>query len=64
MICEYLEVIIDGYIIKLLINVLFGCIKLLIMNVFWFFWEWGLWKMLWFCYFIVFYSEMLIICDN
>lgn len=63
-ICEHLEAVSDGEIIRLLINIPPGCMKSLTTDVFWPAWEWGPRNQPGLRYVSASYSEALTIRDN
>ena len=62
--CDHLESVTDGDILRLLINVPPGFMKSLTLNVFWPAWEWGPKALPWYRYVTAAYSEELTFRDN
>lgn len=63
-VCEHLEAVTDGEILRLLMNVPPGFMKSLLTNVFWPAWEWGPRGMPWLRYIAASYSQALTVRDN
>lgn len=63
-ICQHLEAITDGRINRLIINIPPGCMKSLILNVFWPAWEWGAKHLTHHRYVTASHKQDLVIRDN
>jgi predicted phage terminase large subunit-like protein len=62
--CEHLQAVTDGEITRLLINVPPGCMKSLLLNVFWPAWEWGVRKLGHYRYLCASHKQELAVRDS